>query len=185
MDLYFDNDGPQITIKESNPDEVKVRERKMVAHNAALGMIQACALALTGVCLSFLIAPKVDMEQRIFAGLILLFGIVIGLLYFFRQYRDFRERESEMLNQRIWAADQASIGRLVGREFVLSPKTDHGREPMRIFYKDRDDMVCVWYSKGLYRYQKSTGEASIDFSNGIIKIPKYVWVPNNNTLLEE
>lgn len=177
LEIYFDNDGPKITIKESDPKEVKANGQKIATYSAAIGAAQAFTLALIGICFSVLIASDTNVWQQFFAGMGLVLGIMAIILYFVHQYRNSCLKETDFLNQQIWTTDQSSMNRLVGKDFVLSPPTGNGYGKLRIFYKDKEDMVGVWYSNGTYHYQPSKGESSIDFLNGTVMVPNFVWVP--------
>lgn len=176
MSLNFDNDGPPIQLKEINSSEVRADKIRYTNIEIIAGAAQAAVLALIALCIAIMLSDK-SIWIRLAAGMGFTFGLSAVLFYFVRQWARSKEAEQLLKNQQSWEEDQEAIHRLVGHDFVLSPSTSTGKAKLRIFYQDNTDMLNVWYSKGIYTFKKTTGEGSIDFSNGIVMVPKFVQVP--------
>lgn len=177
MTIYFDDGGPQIQLKERNPQEVKAMGQRAAKHDIAAGAAQALVLAIIALCIAVLAAPGSTLLHQILAGTGLLLGIAAVALSFIQQWHRSSAEEANFLNQQIRLKDQAAIKKLVGEEIVLTPPTTNGYGKLRVFYRDSNGMLRVWYSDGSYRYQQSKGEASINFETGVVMIPNFVRIP--------
>lgn len=176
MSLNFDNDGPPVLIKEIDPKEIKADKIKYTHIEVLFGAAQAIVLTLIALCIAVVFSGK-SISLRIVAGVFLAIGVCAVFFYFVRQWTQSKEEEQRLKNQQNWIEDQKSIHQLTGHEFVLSPATSSGNGKLRVFYKDSSEMLCVWYSKGFYHFQKTAGEGSIDFANGVVMVPNFVQIP--------
>jgi membrane protein implicated in regulation of membrane protease activity len=171
MSLSFDNDGPTVHIKKINLKEFEIEKSKFSGKAFFPGGVLIILIALIVLCL-LILSSETNILSWVIACPIL--GIIV-CTFLFQWEQDKKEKQLSK-NRKDWSEDQKAIQQLVGHEFVLSPTTSSSNGRLRIFYRDSSDMLCVWYSKGIYRFQKTIGEGSVDFSRGLVLVPNFVQI---------
>lgn len=174
--LIFENDGPQISIKGSDRESLKITRQKVAAARMKRRGIQTFMAFVMGLYLLVLVIADSRLWQQIILGT----GFAIGAftIFFYKKESDPTSVEQSFFRQQTWADDEGVMKKLPSKKLELSPPTPNGFGKLRIFYQDSNGMLCVWYSKGIYRYQTGAEEGCLDFVKGIVQIPNSVFVPS-------